>query len=139
MRNVVAVTGVVARCAIDAASEHEIQRPDRFHASGPTEVHEVGARPAGMRRACTMTALLFALSTAASTAGDDASHEQVSRGPYFSWFADYAACHTVTGGNPFAAYTRVARHDTAALWDYIRTVEPVSHAVTSNGLRLPFN
>jgi hypothetical protein len=151
-----------------------------------------------MKRASTMTALLLALSTAATTSGDDASYKQVSRSAYFSRFADYAACraarHTPLGGKPFVgdvvvasrvsgsggadiatdpaagidasieqdvrraiadgiagnsvhrngatpevACTKVTTQNTAALWDYIQTVEPVSHPVTSNRLPLPFN
>ena len=49
-----------------------------------------------------MTVLLLALSTAASTPGDDGSGTQVSRGLYLAGVGDDAACHTAPGGKPFA-------------------------------------
>jgi hypothetical protein len=135
--------------------------------------------------------LLLALSTVASTAGGDASYEQVSRGLHLAKLGDYLACRAAPGPKPFArgvvaatpignpaganvtpdpkarvagrdfqravsdgvdedgtrfdgaarftTCTKVTSRDNAALWDYVQTVEPVIHPVTSNRLPLPFN
>jgi mono/diheme cytochrome c family protein len=40
---------------------------------------------------------------------------------------------------PFPAYAKMTDDDVSHLWDYMRTVEPVRHAVRSNLLRWPFN
>jgi hypothetical protein len=59
-------------------------------------------RAAGMRRAPTTVALLLALSTVASTAGGDASYDQVSRGLHLARLGDDLACRTAPGAKPFA-------------------------------------
>jgi hypothetical protein len=46
--------------------------------------------------------LLLALSTVASTAGGDASQEQVSRGLHIAMLGDYVACRAAPGAKPFA-------------------------------------
>jgi hypothetical protein len=43
------------------------------------------------------------------------------------------------GAARFATCTKVTSRDNAALWDYVQTVEPVIHPVTSNRLPLPCN
>lgn len=40
---------------------------------------------------------------------------------------------------PYTAYTRMTDADVADLWAYMRTVAPVSHAVTENQLPFPLN
>ncbi|MBS0247508.1 MAG: c-type cytochrome [Proteobacteria bacterium] len=40
---------------------------------------------------------------------------------------------------PYTAYTKMTDSDVAALWAYMRTVQPVSNAVQSNKLPFPFN
>lgn len=40
---------------------------------------------------------------------------------------------------PFTSYTKVARADVDAIYDYLRTVKPVSNAVKVNQLDFPFN
>jgi mono/diheme cytochrome c family protein len=40
---------------------------------------------------------------------------------------------------PYPAYTKVTRDDAAAIWAYLRTLEPVRNEVQSNQLSFPFN
>lgn len=40
---------------------------------------------------------------------------------------------------PFTAYTKMSRDDVLAIRAYLKTVEPVHHAVTANTLPFPFN
>jgi mono/diheme cytochrome c family protein len=40
---------------------------------------------------------------------------------------------------PFTSYTKVSRADVDAIYDYLRTVQPVSNAVKVNQLDFPFN
>ena len=43
------------------------------------------------------------------------------------------------GAMPFTAYTKVTKADNAALWAYLRTIEPVNNPVEPNQLPFPFN
>jgi hypothetical protein len=43
------------------------------------------------------------------------------------------------GAARFTTCTKVTSRNNAALWDYVQTVEPVIHSVTSTRLPLPFN
>ena len=40
---------------------------------------------------------------------------------------------------PYTSYTKVSREDVDAIYDYLRTVEPVSNAIKVNHLDFPFN
>jgi mono/diheme cytochrome c family protein len=40
---------------------------------------------------------------------------------------------------PYTAYTKVSREDVDAIYDYLRTVKPVSNAIKVNHLDFPFN
>jgi mono/diheme cytochrome c family protein len=40
---------------------------------------------------------------------------------------------------PYTYYTKVTRQDTDAIYDYLRTIEPVANAVNRNTLPFPFN